>query len=123
LLGPSHFFGRNISAQRAKYLGFFGKVPKFGMKNGGKVAGKQLQRTRQATSFPGPGGEVARPENFFPKKLSTGGGCCCPKSLKKFAPGPRQALGGPAPTPKQLTVKEGKETSKPKGPVTLLRSY
>ena len=38
--------------QRARYLFFWGKVPRFGRKNGGKVAGKQLQRPR--------------PENFFP---------------------------------------------------------
>ena len=48
LLGPSNFFGLNISAQRARYLFFWGKVPKFGRsrKNRGKVAGKQLQRPR-----------------------------------------------------------------------------
>jgi hypothetical protein len=33
LLGPSHFFGSNIFAQRARYLFFLGKIPKFVMKN------------------------------------------------------------------------------------------
>jgi hypothetical protein len=56
--GPLEFFCLNISEQRARYLGFFGKVPKFGMRNLGKVAGKQLQRTG--------------PEKFSPKKRRRG---------------------------------------------------
>jgi hypothetical protein len=51
MLGPSHFFGRNISVFGPKCLCFGGKVPKFGMENCGKVPRKQLQRTC--------------PENFF----------------------------------------------------------
>jgi hypothetical protein len=66
------------------------------MKNWGKVAGKQLQRTRA--------------ENFSPKKLSTGGGASVLSenifpgknveigAPKNFAPGHRQALGGPVHT-------------------------
>ena len=56
---------------------------KFGKKNWGKVVGKQLHRTRPEGKGLGRG-KVVVPEIFFWNR-----------PLKKFAPGPRQALGGP----------------------------
>jgi hypothetical protein len=88
MLGPSHFFGRNISVFGPKYLCFGGKVPKFGMENCGKVPRKQLQRTCPKKIF------YLKinycPKNFFQENFFAIG---APK--KCFAPDPRQALGGP----------------------------
>jgi hypothetical protein len=54
LLGPIIFLGEKFP-RKGQDIYFLGKVPKFGIKNWGKVAGKQLQRTRA--------------ENFFRKKF------------------------------------------------------
>jgi hypothetical protein len=51
MLGPSHFFGRNISVFEPKYLCFGGKVPKLGMQNCGKVPTKAIYNELVGTFF------------------------------------------------------------------------
>jgi hypothetical protein len=64
---PVIFLGE-IFARKGPDIYFLGKVPKFGIKNWGKVAGKQLQRTRAEKFFR---------KNFLQEEL-----------LKKICPGP-----------------------------------
>jgi hypothetical protein len=71
-----------IFQRKGQDICFLGKVMKFGMKNWGKVAVKQLLSG---------GGEGCCLKKFFSGKIFE---IRAPK--KNFAPGPRQALGGPA---------------------------
>jgi hypothetical protein len=58
-VGPQTFFGMKYFRAKGKIFVFLGKVPKFGIKNWGKVFGSNYN--------------VLVRKNFFPKKLSTGG--------------------------------------------------